>query len=211
MGGDRAAGRADQDAEAVAAVEPRQHAPPQFPLDLQRLSVHGDIETARARSGHRQGERQECAIGGPRDEGERRGEGHRRRDAYAVCGHAPDQSARHKDGRHRTEPGGMLGGPRSLGRTPKLSDAAIDQLAADVYGNIVKPRLAAFWKRAASWRDKNISLVFDHWFDDAGVLPEALKLAATRLHSLGVTHRVMTYTVRDGRLNNEPALSQSAT
>jgi hypothetical protein len=73
--------------------------------------------------------------------------------------------------------------------------------------------------------------VFDHWFDDAGVLvrvefrvsansetflgldlvPEALKLAATRLHSLGVTHRVMTYTVRDGRLNNEPALSQSAT
>ncbi len=75
---------------------------------------------------------------------------------------------------------------------------------------------------------RSIVVVFDHWYDETGVLVrveftsrapgdevpdlarvlEACDLAAAHVEEHGVTHRVMAYRVVDGRLDPAPRLAE---
>jgi hypothetical protein len=110
----------------------------------------------------------------------------------------------------------------------KLPDAALDAALADLYENRVKPAVARFWSSATSRMRKNAVVRFDHWIDESGVLLriefrpkdegqaapdldlvlEAVRRAEEHILELGLTHRVMTYSVVDGELEAKVRLSE---
>jgi hypothetical protein len=111
----------------------------------------------------------------------------------------------------------------------KISDTVIDEISGDIYDGIVRPRLSTFWKQlTATRRGQRLVASFDHWFEGSGVLvrvefytsssthvppdvthvAHALRLAAKYLADKGVTHRVLAFEVRNGRMNDEPRLSE---
>lgn len=110
----------------------------------------------------------------------------------------------------------------------KISDKAVDELLSKVYIDRVKPALLKLGARLRS-RQRTGGVVlarFDHWFDgskvlvrvcvytvapetaDPAVVAEALRSAVDWLRTHPVTHRVLTYEVRDGQIPSEPLLSE---
>ena len=94
---------------------------------------------------------------------------------------------------------------------------------------MVKPRLKSYWSRLTRHSGtRSPALVFDHWFNDPGVLVRvefrssagfaeepnlalvaaALTLALARVQLHGVTHRVIAFTVTDNILVEQPRLSE---
>ena len=111
----------------------------------------------------------------------------------------------------------------------KASDKAVDELLSQVYTDRVQPALRRLGDRLRSHRAHSgepMLTRFDHWFDGSKVLvriciyteapetadsvlvAEVLRLAVSWLNSHPVTHRVLTYEVREGKIPAEPLLSE---
>jgi len=111
----------------------------------------------------------------------------------------------------------------------RLADGVIGALATDLYGKVVKVAFSRLRVRVnQSEKPPPVHAVFDHWFDHPGVLvrvvvhdaagtsphehvPVALWQALAWLAAHGVTHRVLTFQVRDGRLDLAPELAVPVT
>lgn len=94
-----------------------------------------------------------------------------------------------------------------------LGNGAVDQLVEKVYERAVRPALSRCWKKLIQHRHRSIMVVFDHWYDETGVLvrveflsrnpdeavPDlalvlrARTLAIEYIQEHGLTHRVMAY------------------
>ena len=110
----------------------------------------------------------------------------------------------------------------------KISDKAVDELLSKVYTDRVKPALLKLGARLRSRQVTGDVVLarFDHWFDgskvlvrvcvytktpetaDTAIVAETLRSAVNWLRTHPVTHRVLTYEVRDGRVPSEPFLSE---
>lgn len=109
----------------------------------------------------------------------------------------------------------------------KLGDTLISEIGADIYGAKVRPVMARHWERLGRFLgSKTLVATFDHWFDDPGVLvrvdfqvsdshslaPDlelvevALQNASLYIKTHGLTHRLLSYQVIDGRLSTVPTL-----
>lgn len=111
----------------------------------------------------------------------------------------------------------------------RLSDKAVDELLSKVYADRVQPalhRLGARLRSRGVQSDEAVLTRFDHWFDgskvlvricvytkapetaDSAVVAQVLRLAVSWLNSHPLTHRVLTYEVREGNIPAEPSLSE---
>lgn len=110
-----------------------------------------------------------------------------------------------------------------------MSDKAVDEILSKVYADRVQPALQRLGARLRSHGMRSDELVltrFDHWFDgskvlvriciytkapgtaDSAVVAQVLRLAVNWLKSHPVTHRVLTYEVREGNIPAAPLLSE---
>jgi len=112
----------------------------------------------------------------------------------------------------------------------KLTDAVIADVATQVYQERVQPAVEKLWasmRRRGQDPRQGCTAVFDHWFDgsqvlvrvvvhfkatdklmDTQVVEKALRHAALWIQQHPVTHRVLTFEVRNGDLIPEPELSE---
>lgn len=114
----------------------------------------------------------------------------------------------------------------------KIAESIIGDIVHDVYERIVKPNLKKLWEkiRRDGHPPRRMTATFDHWFDGSGVLVRvlvdmgsemspgedstttavaaALRHAVTYLRGHPITHRVLTYNVRDGHVDPQPTLSE---
>lgn len=111
----------------------------------------------------------------------------------------------------------------------KLVDALIGELVGRIYDSRVRPALAVLRSKLGSTAPnspRSSVAVFDHWFDSTGVLvrvrvhepaesaDEIAEIVAACLHlalaqlARPITHRVITFEVKEGTIPTRPSVSQ---
>lgn len=104
----------------------------------------------------------------------------------------------------------------------KAVDVVVEAMLVDLYDSRIKPATSRLWATMSDRIRRRTVVRFDHWFDDPGLLvrvecktrihggepqfdlvSEAVRRALAAVDQQGLTHRVLTFVVLDGELQDK--------